>query len=210
MFTGIIEEIGTVKSLRRGTRSVALTIQCEKVLSDTKLGDSISVNGVCLTVTDLSADSFQADVMAETLDRSSLSELRPGSALNLERAMPLDGRFGGHIVSGHIDGVGHIRSIRTEDIATVFTVQVEPALSRYMVDKGSVTIDGISLTVIRPTDNSFQVSIIPHTSHQTTLLQKKLGDRVNIEVDILAKYVEKLMGTKTSHISYDFLAKHGF
>lgn len=210
MFTGIIEEIGTVKSLRRGTRSVTLTIQCEKVLSDTKLGDSISVNGVCLTVTDLSADSFQADVMAETLDRSSLSELRPGSALNLERAMPLDGRFGGHIVSGHIDGVGHIRSIRTEDIATVFTVQVEPALSRYMVDKGSVTIDGISLTVIRPTDNSFQVSIIPHTSHQTTLLQKKLGDRVNIEVDILAKYVEKLMGTKTSHISYDFLAKHGF
>ena len=198
MFTGIVEEMGKISAIRQGAKSAQLTIQAQTVLEGTRIGDSIAVNGVCLTVTSLSASAFTADVMAESLRRSALGDLSPGSPVNLERAMAANGRFGGHIVSGHIDGTGTIFSFRREDNAVWVTVAT-PA------------IDGVSLTVAAVTGRDFSVSLIPHTGAQTILLQKRVGDQVNLECDIIGKYVEKLLQPhKETNITMEFLAEHGF
>lgn len=214
MFTGIIEEIGTVRRIERGARGARLTIGAETVLEGTKIGDSIATNGVCLTVTGMTADSFAADVMAETLRRSGLGALQSSAPVNLERAMPADGRFGGHIVSGHIDGTGTVAALRREDNAVWVTVHAAPALLRYIVEKGSIAIDGVSLTVAAVDTDGFSVSIIPHTGAQTILPGKKPGDTVNLECDVIGKYVEKLLGPHQekpgSGITMDFLAQNGF
>ena len=213
MFTGIIEEIGAVRRIERGAKGARLTIAAKTVLDGTRIGDSIATNGVCLTVTDLTADSFSADVVAESLRRSGLGALQAGSPVNLERAMPLDGRFGGHIVSGHIDGTGTLASLRREDNAVWLTVRAAPSLLRYIVEKGSVAIDGVSLTVAMVDANGFSVSIIPHTGAQTILLGKKPGDTVNLECDVIGKYVEKLLGPygqAQGGITMEFLAQNGF
>ena len=193
MFTGIIEETGTLGSIRKGQNSAVLRINARTVLEGVKTGDSIAVNGVCLTVTAFDASGFTADVMHETLDRSSLGSLSPGSRVNLERAMPADGRFGGHIVAGHIDGTGTIREIRRDDNAIWYTIHAEPAVLRYIVEKGSIAIDGISLTVARVHSDTFAVSVIPHTASVTNLSDRKKGDTVNLENDIIGKYVERLL-----------------
>lgn len=193
MFTGIIEEIGTIKNIKRGSASAVLTIAAATVLEDVHLGDSIAVNGVCLTVTSFGKNQFTADVMHETLNRSSLGALRPGSHVNLERAMRADGRFGGHIVSGHIDGTGTIADISRDDNAIWYTIKTPPELMRFIIEKGSITIDGISLTVATEQTDRFQVSIIPHTAAKTILSEKKNGDVVNLENDCVGKYVAKLL-----------------
>lgn len=211
MFTGIIEEIGTVRRIEHGAKGARLTIQANTVLEDTRIGDSIATNGVCLTVVSMTGDSFSADVMAESLRRSSLGTLQGGSPVNLERAMAANGRFGGHIVSGHIDGTGTIASQKREDNAVWVKIKPPAPLLRYIVEKGSIAIDGVSLTVAAVTDTDFSVSIIPHTGAQTILLGKKPGDPVNLECDVIGKYVEKLTAPhKTGGISTNFLAENGF
>lgn len=215
MFTGIIEETGVLCEKKMGTLSAQVRIQCQKALEGTKVGDSIAVNGICLTVTSMTRDSFTADVMAETMRRSSLSELAVPGVVNLERAMAADGRFGGHIVSGHIDGTGRITDIRQEENAVWYTVQAEQSLLRYIVEKGSVALDGISLTVAKVTEKDFQVSVIPHTRQETALTEKKVGSVLNIECDVVGKYVEKLLlGSREkeaeSRIDEQFLMQHGF
>ena len=211
MFTGIIEEIGTVRRIAHGAKGARLTIQAKTVLEDTRIGDSIATNGVCLTVVSMTGDSFSADVMAESLRRSSLGTLQSGSPVNLERAMAANGRFGGHIVSGHIDGTGTIASQKREDNAVWVKIKTPAPLLRYIVEKGSIAIDGVSLTVAAVTDTDFSVSIIPHTGAQTILLGKKPGDPVNLECDVIGKYVEKLTAPhKTGGISTNFLAENGF
>ena len=215
MFTGIIEELGTIRSIRRGAASAVLSIGAEAVLSDLRIGDSVAVNGVCLTATGVDGSGFTADVMHETLQRSSLGALGPGSRVNLERAMAADGRFGGHLVSGHIDGTGTITARRQDDNAVWYTVSASPALLRYIVEKGSVAIDGISLTVASVEADRFSVSVIPHTAAVTALGAKGLGDVVNLETDIIGKYVEKLLRpadtpAARSGISLEFLAENGF
>ena len=211
MFTGLIEEIGTVRRIERGAKGARLTIAADTVLENTKIGDSIATNGVCLTVVALTDDSFSADVMAESLRRSALGSLQSGSPVNLERAMPADGRFGGHIVSGHIDGTGRIAATRRDDNAVWYTVAASPELLRYIVEKGSITIDGISLTVAAVTEDSFSVSVIPHTARSTVLGTKRAGDVVNLETDIIGKYVEKLlMPAGQTGITREFLARYGF
>ena len=215
MFTGIVEELGTIRAVRRGPNSSVLSIGAVQILSDLKIGDSVAVNGVCLTATSRDAGGFTADVMHETLDRSSLGSLRVGSHVNLERAMAADGRFGGHIVSGHIDGTGTIAALRKDDNAVWYTVQAAPSLLRYVVEKGSITIDGISLTVASVEPDRFSVSLIPHTAAVTILGQKRAGDIVNLETDIIGKYVEKLLQPRAEQprsgsISLEFLASNGF
>ncbi|WP_455559751.1 riboflavin synthase [Agathobaculum hominis] len=211
MFTGIIEEIGTVRRIEHGAKGARLTIQAKTVLEDTRIGDSIATHGVCLTVVSMTGDSFSADVMAESLRRSSLGTLQGGSPVNLERAMAANGRFGGHIVSGHIDGTGTIASQKREDNAVWVKIKTPAPLLRYIVEKGSIAIDGVSLTVAAVTDTDFSVSIIPHTGAQTILLGKKPGDPVNLECDVIGKYVEKLTAPhKTGGISTNFLAENGF
>ncbi|MBQ8014230.1 MAG: riboflavin synthase [Treponema sp.] len=195
MFTGIIEEIGKVKKISLGGASGSLEISAKKILEGTKIGDSIAVNGVCLTVTGMTPSSFTADVMAETVRRSSLGSLVSGSGVNLERAMAANGRFGGHIVSGHIDGTGSISRLQKEENAVWVHVKTRAEILRLIVEKGSVAIDGISLTVASVSESEFAVSVIPHTAEETTLLSKKAGDLVNLENDIVGKYVEKLLGT---------------
>ncbi len=209
MFTGIIEEIGEIAAIARGAKSCALTIRGNVIFGDLRIGDSVAVNGVCLTATAINGNTFTADVMAETMRRSSLGTLKKGSAVNLERAMSANGRFGGHIVSGHIDGVGFVQSLVREDNAVWVTVTADETLMRYIVEKGSVALDGISLTVARVYKDAFSVSVIPHTAGETTLLNKKAGDRINIECDIIGKYVEKLVG-KSSSLTEDFLKEYGF
>ena len=215
MFTGIIEEVGTIKGVKRGRDSGILTVSASKVLEGTKIGDSIAVNGICLTVTSLTDNSFSADVMHETLNRSSLKGASVGMKVNLERAMPADGRFGGHIVSGHVDGTGSITSIRRDDNAVWFAVRPAAGLMHYIVEKGSVALDGISLTVAKVTADTFSVSIIPHTLDQTVLSFRKVGDDINIETDIIGKYVEKMIRKEDSPagntcITEEFLARYGF
>ena len=215
MFTGIIEETGTVKEVYHGSVSSFISIFAKKILTDINIGDSIAVNGVCLTVTYFDADSFKADVMNETLERSSLGTLKNGSRVNLERAMKAGGRFGGHIVSGHIDGIGTISDIKKDGIAIWYTISTNKDIIKYTVEKGSVAVDGISLTVARVTDLNFSVSVIPHTAAQTVLSDKKVGDTVNLENDIIGKYVEKLIKPNESEIqkksiSMEFLNKYGF
>lgn len=194
MFTGIVEELGIVKRLAVSGASGQITIRARKVLEGTRTGDSIAVNGICLTVVAMEEDSFTADVMAETFRRSSLKVCGPGSLVNLERAMAADGRFGGHMVSGHIDGTGVIREYRKESNAMWVRIAAKPEILRLVVEKGSICIDGISLTVAAVSDTDFQVSVIPHTGAETTLLKKKPGDPVNLENDLVGKYVEKLLG----------------
>lgn len=216
MFTGLIEEVGTLRAVRRGAHSAVLSIGAETVLSGLKTGDSVAVNGVCLTVTAQDSGGFTADVMHETLDRSSLAGLGPGSPVNLERAMAADGRFGGHIVAGHVDGVGTIAAIEQDDNAIWFTITAPEQVLRYVVEKGSIAIDGISLTVARVEPDRFAVSVIPHTAAVTLLGRRRVGDRVNLESDIIGKYVERLLRpapelkTKESKLTMEFLSKHGF
>ncbi|MBO4396424.1 MAG: riboflavin synthase [Eubacterium sp.] len=237
MFTGIIEEVGTIDKIEKGSQSAILRVSCRKVIDGTRIGDSIAVNGVCLTATSIGNDGFSADVMDETVRRSSLSDLRSGSRVNLERAMPADGRFGGHIVAGHVDGTGVIRDITKEEMAVVYRIGIvksrqgdghdsgDADLLRYVVQKGSIAIDGISLTVAEVDDTGFSVSIIPHTISQTTLHEKRTGDIVNIETDIIGKYVEKLIGNNSisaipsaffgrlsgsTEKAEEFLAENGF
>ena len=217
MFTGIVEETGRIKEIKRGRASAVLTIEARKVLEDVKLGDSIAVNGVCLTVTDFTSYAFMADVMHETLNRSSLGALKNGSAVNLERAMKADGRFGGHIVSGHIDGTGTIASVEKDDNAVWYTVKAPGEIMKYIVEKGSIAIDGISLTVAKLQTDGFSVSVIPHTLSQTVLSEKRPGSTVNLENDCIGKYVERLLAfgntpkEKTeSRITEEFLIQNGF
>ncbi len=212
MFTGIIEETGVVKSISRGARSSQLTIQAKLVVADVKVGDSISTNGVCLTVTAFGPGFFTVDVMPETIRQTNFNLLKPGSAVNLERALRLMDRMGGHMVSGHIDGTGKIVRSWEEDNAVWFQISAEETILRYIVDKGSVALDGISLTVTNVDSNCFNVSIIPHTHDVTTLREKKSGDLLNIECDMIAKYVEKLQAHHSAgrKIDMDFLARNDF
>ncbi|MGI6721113.1 MAG: riboflavin synthase [Anaerovoracaceae bacterium] len=219
MFTGIVEEIGRIKAVSRGAKSSVLTIEGDRIFSDLSLGDSVCVNGVCLTVAGYTENTFTADVMHETLDRSGLGKLQSGSPVNLERAMAADGRFGGHIVSGHIDGTGTIRRVKRDDNAIWYTIEAAPSIMKYIVEKGSIAIDGISLTVAGLTERTFSVSIIPHTARETILGGKKAGDLVNLENDIIGKYVEKLMQPQeqtadgdngSGGLTLEFLQKAGF
>jgi riboflavin synthase len=193
VFTGIVEERGQVVSVTPMGDSARLVIRAEIALSDAKLGDSIAVNGVCLTIVDRDAQTFTADVMAETLTRSSLGSAAPGVQVNLERAMPAHGRLGGHLVQGHVDGTGRILSIEPADHWTLVTVAIPVDLARYVAEKGSITVDGVSLTVVGVTDDSFSISLIPTTLRETTLGERKVGEIVNLEIDVIAKYVERLL-----------------
>ncbi|HAA80778.1 MAG TPA: riboflavin synthase [Thermoanaerobacter sp.] len=206
MFTGIIEETGTVKNITHGTFT-KIVIKCSKVLEETKIGDSIAVNGVCLTVTNISDESFAADVMPETMRASNLKDLKTGSIVNLERALQVGRRMGGHIVTGHIDCVGKIIDKRQEKNAFIFKIAINKEFTKYIARKGSIAVDGISLTVVEDGYDYFTVSVIPHTMLKTTLGYKGVGDSVNIEVDILSKYVEKLIGKKDIK---DLLKENGF
>lgn len=221
MFTGIIEEVGEIKSIKKGANSAVITIKAETVLGDLKLGDSVALNGVCLTAVSIGKSEYSVDVMHETLNRTNLGSLKSGSRVNLERAMPADGRFGGHIVAGHVDGTGRIRTMQRDDNAVWIYIDTSADVLKYIINKGSITIDGVSLTVARVDDKSFAVSVIPHTGLNTTLLTKKPGDTVNLETDMVGKYVEKLLRfagsdqteadtEKESGITLDFLMKNGF
>ena len=216
MFTGIVEEVGTIQSIKRGRKSSVLKIKGQKVLQGTRIGDSISTNGICLTVTKVGNDFFEADVMSESLNRTNIGELVPGSYVNLERALSLATRLGGHIVSGHIDGTGKIRNLKRDDNAVWITIETAPELLRYIIEKGSIAIDGVSLTVVTVNDQFFKVSIIPHTGEETILLQKKMGDTVNLECDMIGKYVEKLLGldskedVQEGQVTAELLRESGF
>lgn len=220
MFTGIIEEIGKVRSIRAEGEAMVLTLAANKVLQDVILGDSIAVNGVCLTVTAYDSSSFSADVMPETFRSTSLSVLKTGSPVNLERAMKADGRFGGHIVQGHVDGTGTIVSRKREANAVVYSIKPDrDGILRYIIPKGSITIDGISLTVVKTQANAFTVSIIPHTLDQTVLQYKKEGDPVNLECDVLGRYVEHFLrlgpapeehSAESGGLTIEKLARYGF
>lgn len=216
IFTGIIEELGVVKSIAINGASGCITIKAKKVLEGTQLGDSIAVNGTCLTVTSINSDGFSADVMAETVRRTSLSQVGKGDLVNLERAMILNGRFGGHIVSGHIDGTGTITKYTKEENAIWVTIKAPDEILDLIVEKGSICIDGISLTVATVSDRDFQVSIIPHTAKETTLIHKKVGSLVNLENDIVGKYIKKLMenkqeeqAKKASGLTMEMLEEYG-
>ena len=193
MFTGIVEELGTVAGVEDQGDAIRLTIHAEHVLADAGLGDSISVNGCCLTVAQRDGDTWTADVMQETLDKTSLAGIAPGDRVNLERAVTPTTRLGGHIVQGHVDDVGVVRSRTPSEHWEVVEISMPPELGRYLVDKGSITVDGVSLTVVEARDDAFTVSLIPETLARTTLGRRQPGDRVNLEVDVLAKHVEKLL-----------------
>ena len=215
MFTGIVEEVGKVIGMKHGLKSVNLTVSASLIFSDLGIGDSVSTNGVCLTVTHISGNTFTADVAHESLNRSTLGVLKLQSSVNLERAMSACGRFGGHIVSGHIDGSGVIQAVKADDIAIWYTIATSSRIMAYIVEKGSITIDGISLTVATVTDKTFSVSVIPHTASQTTLRDRKVGDTVNLENDIVGKYIEKLMcppqeTASTTKLSMEKIAQYGF
>lgn len=215
MFTGIVEELGTVHVIRRGAASAVLDIRAHTILPGLKIGDSVAVNGVCLTVTDFSREGFEADVMHETLDRSALAGLRPGSHVNLERAMPADGRFGGHIVSGHVDGTGEIVRVQADGNAVWYTIRTAPEVMRYIVEKGSIAVDGVSLTVAKVEPDRFSISAIPHTVQVTALKERRTGDAVNLENDIIGKYVDRLLhqesaAPKKNKLTWEFLSQNGF
>lgn len=215
MFTGLIEEIGIVRTIVNGVKSAQIQIEAKKVLEEVQIGDSISTNGVCLTVTKFTSNTFTVDVMPETMRRSNLKNLISGSKVNLERALKVSDRLGGHIVSGHIDDTGVITDFTKEDNATWVTIKAPKNIMKYVISKGSIAIDGTSLTVAQVDENNIKVSIIPLTKDKTILLSKKEGDEVNIECDIVGKYIEKLVSFKeeekqTSNITMDFLRNHGF
>lgn len=209
MFTGIVEEIGQIRTVKKGAKSAKLTIQGNVIFSDLRLGDSVATNGVCLTVAEIKDNQFTTDVMNETLARSSIGELKVGSSVNLERALSANSRFGGHIVLGHIDGVGKISGIKHDDNAIWYTIKTDPNLLRYIIEKGSITMDGISLTVAKVGRDNFLVSIIPHTAKKTILYQKKIGSVVNLENDIIGKYIEKFTFVPKG-VTKELLLKNGF
>lgn len=211
MFTGIIEEIGSISSIQHKAATLIITIHANKVLQDVKLGDSIAVNGVCLTVTSFTKNSFTVDVMPVTYHDTTLATLNNGSPVNLERAMAANGRFGGHVVSGHIDGVGTISNKVKTGNAILYTINLDKNLALFCIKKGSIAIDGTSLTIVDVTMDSVQVSIIPHTQSESIIGNKIVGDRVNLECDIMAKQVAKFNSNQpSSNISADFLREHGF
>lgn len=211
MFTGIVEEVGTIENVRNAEQSAVLNINASLILEDLRIGDSVAVNGVCLTVTEFDSKGFKADVMHETLNRSGFKHLKSKTKVNLERAMPANGRFGGHIVSGHIDGTGTVSRIEKDDNAYWYTINTDKSIMRYIVEKGSVAIDGISLTVALVGDSGFSISAIPHTVSSTVLSNRNTGDVVNIEVDIVGKYIEKFQQEKEqTGITEDFLMENGF
>ena len=217
MFTGIIEGVGTVRALARKGEGAVIEIACEFDLERTNVGDSISVNGCCLTVTSRLGRSFWADLSPETIEMTTLGDFAEGAPVNLERALVVGERLGGHLVQGHVDGIGTVLKIERRSEATEATIGVPPELMRYLVERGSVAIDGVSLTVTQCREEAFSVSIIPHTRLKTTFTTLKAGDKVNLEVDIIGKYVEKLTfldsetyGDKNSKITEEFLKKHGF
>jgi len=211
MFTGLIEETGKVSAIRKGEASFQITIVANKIMEDLRLGDSVCTNGACLTVVNLTKDSFTVDIMAETVKHTNFKDLKIGNRANLERAMRLSDRVAGHLVAGHVDGVGEITRIQKDGMATLITIKTSKDLATQMVDKGSVAVDGISLTI-----TNFQVSIIPHTARETTLLTKKTGEKVNIEADMIGKYVRNFLAQpqESQHakqkIDTRFLAENGF
>jgi len=219
MFTGLIEEIGRISKIKKGANSYQFSIEAKTILSDLKLGDSVATNGACLTVVEQTSSGFTVDIMAETVKLTNFSKMKLGDIVNLERAMRLSDRLGGHLVSGHIDGIGKISKIKKEDIATIINITAPQELLNKMLNKGSIAIDGISLTIIDVNNSEFQVSIIPHTSQETTLLKKSIGDFVNLETDMIGKYVlrflnpdkkENLNQAKASKVSMEFLAENGY
>ena len=209
MFTGIVEEVGRVAQVRAKPQAMELTISCALILEDMKRGDSISINGVCLTVSSFDSQSFTVDVIPETVKSSTMMELKTGARVNLERAMPATGRFGGHFVSGHIDGVGVIRSVKKEANAVTKTIEIDPQLMKYMMLKGSIAVDGTSLTIFKLVQNTVAISLIPTTREDSLLGEKGIGDKVNIECDLLAKYTERIQATEPK-ISRSWLAENGF
>ena len=216
LFTGIIEEVGTIKKLSKGTHSIKLTIGASKVLQGSQIGDSIAVNGVCLTITSMGKDFFTADIMPESLRKTSMADLTIGDKVNLERALTLSTRLGGHIVSGHIDGTGKIIAMKKDDNAMRVTITTEPKILKYIIAQGSITLDGVSLTVASLAEDNFTVSLIPHTGEVTTLLTKHVGSTINIENDVIGKYVERLLQfedkdtEQKSSLSLRFLRENGF
>ncbi len=215
MFTGIVEEVGEIAAIRRGSRSATLEIRGNAIFSDLKLGDSVAVNGICLTVTSINGNVFETDATPETLNRTSLSLLSTGSHVNLERALSSSARFGGHIVTGHIDGTATVSDIRRDDNALIFSFTCTKEQMNYIIEKGSVSLDGISLTVASVTRDGFTVSVIPHTAKSTTLFERKRGDIVNLETDVIGKYVAKFVGRETptkepSRITEEYLRERGF
>lgn len=217
MFTGIIEEIGTIRRIQRGDLWIALEISAKRILKDVKLGDSIAVNGTCLTVTSFTDTTFTVDVMPETMKKTSLASLHIGSHVNLERAMAAGDRFGGHFVSGHVDGTGIIKEKKPYGNAVLFTIEAGDEILRYTIPKGSIAIDGISLTVVDTDASTLTVSIIPHTMQETILKYKNPGDIVNLECDMIGKYIERFItmrenrdGKKSSSITREYLAENGF
>ncbi len=214
MFTGLIEEKGTIESLTKKGNSAQIKIKADEVLKTAKIGDSISTNGVCLTVTEKTSKTFTVDVMPETMNRSNLRNLKYGSTVNLERALKVGDTLDGHMVSGHVDGVGIVSDYRKDDNAVWMSIKAGKNVLKYVVEKGSIAIDGTSLTVAYVDDRSFKVSIIPHTGESTTLLDKKVGDEVNLECDMVGKYIEKLISFKEENkdqgINTEFLKNNGF
>ena len=210
LFTGIVEEIGTIEKIKLGTDAMQLEIKAEKVLRDVQLGDSIAVNGVCLTVTKFSSNQFYADVMPETFHATNLAALKNGMPVNLERAMHANGRFGGHFVSGHVDGIATIKSKKTISNAVYVELAVAEDLLENCLVKGSITLDGTSLTIFALQKNTLTVSLIPHTNHQSVLGMKKVGEQVNVETDLLGKYVKQHVQVKPSNVTRDFLIRNGF
>lgn len=218
MFTGLIEAIGEARDIRRLGSEVILTLQVPSLFSDCHTGDSIAVDGACLTITDIRGNLFTLDISGETLQRSTLGELKGGGMVNLERAMRLSDRLGGHLVSGHVDDTGILKRIEREGRSWLIQVDLDPSLGRYLIEKGSIAVDGVSLTINRCTGDSFTVAIIPQTEMMTTLLRKKVGNKVNIEIDMISKYVEKFINNKErtiptdapSRIDRDMLTRYGF
>ena len=219
MFTGLVEELGKVHAVARGAHSIRLTVSSSKVLEDVKIGDSIAVDGACLTVVDFDSRNFTVDIMPETYDRTTLSTRKPGDFVNLERTLRVGDRLGGHLVSGHIDAAGTIVSITPRDNANILRIQFPPNLGPFFVSQGSVAVDGVSLTVVNCGDHWFEVSLIPHTWDVTILSRKKAGEQVNVETDVLGKYVQRMLqsgglSSRTpvaeSSIDASFLLKHGF
>jgi riboflavin synthase len=206
LFTGIAEEVGRVKHIQPGK----LTIGASRVIEDMQSGDSINVNGACLTVTRFDAASFSVDIMPETMRRSNLGQLRIGNGVNLERALVFGGRLGGHLVQGHVDAMGQVASIRWEGDTLMLEIEASPEVMRYVVEKGFIAVDGLSLTVVSRGASSFSVSIVEYTRTNTTISERRVGDLVNLEADIIAKYVETLAGSGSSGVTEEFLREHGF
>lgn len=216
MFTGIVEEIGKVKSIKPAGDSIRMAISAERIMEDVHLGDSIAVNGVCLTVTEFGDHTFSVDVMPETVKATSLKLLSTGSKVNLERAMAANGRFGGHFVSGHVDGIGTIKGKKRVANAVYYEIETTDSILHYMILKGSITVDGTSLTIFQLTDRTFTISLIPHTLSETILGEKSAGDIVNLECDLVGKYIESFLlkgsitNNKQQSITESFLEENGF